>query len=69
MNCTPHHYKILFWSSKRAAKPATCLFEEQVNVIKRKEKYDVIILSLNWLYFTVLTRNSDVGIDLQFLRL
>jgi len=36
---------------------------------KKREKYDVIILSLNWLYFTVQTRNSDIGIDLQFLRL
>jgi len=36
---------------------------------KKREKYDVIFLSLNWLYFTVLTRNSDVGIDLRFLRL
>jgi len=36
---------------------------------KKREKYDVIILSLIWLYFTVLTRNSDVGINLPFLRL
>jgi len=36
---------------------------------KKREKYNVIILSLNWLYFTVLTRNSDVGIDLRALRL
>jgi len=29
----------------------------------------VIVISLNWLYFTILTWNSDVGIDLRFLRL